>query len=577
MIKHSYILLDTQLSPIRLTLATPTPSGIEKAPTGIKGFDQLTLGGLPRGRSTLLCGAAGCGKTLFAMTFLVEGALRHDEAGVIVSFEERSADLAANVASLGYDVPALVDQNKILIDHIELRSSETDETPDYDLEGLFIRLDVLIRKVNARRVVLDTIETLFSSFKDTSVLRTELRRLFEWLKDRGVTAIITGERGEGQLTRYGIEEYVSDCVVVLDNRVRDQITTRRLRVVKYRGSAHGTNEYPFLIDAEGITVLPITSAGLEHTSSQEIIPTGIVGLDQMLEAGGIYRGSSVLISGLAGTGKTTFGARFAKASCHRGERVLFFEFEESPDQVIRNMRSVGIDLSEFIGKQLRFESARPSLFGLEMHLARMYRDIEKFDPSLVIVDPLSAFRGLEDEVHGVFLRLIDMLKARGTTCVFTSLVDVTSAASVNDRSVSSLMDVWIALFNTEANGERNRTLYVLKARGMAHSNQIREYILGSDGIELVPAYIGAGGVLTGSARVAQEARERADKAAHLEEAHRVQRETERKRQAIKRQIAELQAELLEQDAEATAQDEVARTAQEVAQEDQDHIARRRGA
>nr|WP_284507412.1 circadian clock protein KaiC [Caballeronia sp. ATUFL_M2_KS44] len=558
-------------------MATPTPSGIEKAPTGIKGFDQLTLGGLPRGRSTLLCGAAGCGKTLFAMTFLVEGALRHDEAGVIVSFEERSADLAANVASLGYDVPALVDQNKILIDHIELRSSETDETPDYDLEGLFIRLDVLIRKVNARRVVLDTIETLFSSFKDTSVLRTELRRLFEWLKDRGVTAIVTGERGEGQLTRYGIEEYVSDCVVVLDNRVRDQITTRRLRVVKYRGSAHGTNEYPFLIDAEGITVLPITAAGLEHTSSQEIIPTGIVGVDQMLETGGIYRGSSVLISGLAGTGKTTFGARFAKASCERGERVLFFEFEESPDQVIRNMRSVGIDLSEFLGKQLRFESARPSLFGLEMHLARMYRDIEKFDPSLVVVDPLSAFRGLEDEVHGVFLRLIDMLKARGTTCVFTSLVDVTSAASVNDRSVSSLMDVWIALFNTEANGERNRTLYVLKARGMAHSNQIREYILGSDGIELVPAYIGAGGVLTGSARVAQEARERADKAAQLEEAHRVQRETERKRQAIKRQIAELQAELLEQDAEATAQDEVARTAQEVAQEDQDHIARRRGA
>lgn len=555
------------------------PSGIEKALTGIDGFDQLTLGGLPRGRPTLLCGAAGCGKTMFAMTFLVEGILRHNEPGVFVSFEERSTDLAANVASLGYDVPGLVAQNKLLIDHIELRPSETDETPDYDLEGLFIRLDVVIRKVKAQRVVLDTIETLFSSFKDSSVLRAELRRLFEWLKDRGVTAIITGERGEGQLTRYGIEEYVSDCVIVLDNRVRDQITTRRLRVVKYRGSAHGTNEYPFLIDGEGITVLPITSAGLEHPSSEEIIPTGVPGLDRMLDAGGIYRGSSVLISGLAGTGKTTFAAKFAKASCERGERVLFFEFEESPAQVIRNMRSVGIDLDEFIGNQLRFESARPSLFGLEMHLARMYRDIEKFDPSLVVVDPVSAFRGLEDEVHGVFLRLIDMLKARGATCVFTSLVDVasaTSAASLNDRSLSSLMDVWLALFNTEANGERNRTLYLLKARGMAHSNQIREYTLSEAGIEMVPVYVGVGGVLTGSARVAQESKERAERAAFEEDAHRAQRETERRRQVIRRQIADLQAELVAEDAEATAQDQVTRTAQEVAQEDQESIARRRG-
>ncbi|WP_414449771.1 circadian clock protein KaiC [Burkholderia sp. 22PA0099] len=558
-------------------MATFHPSGIPKTPTGIAGFDQLTHGGLPRGRSALLCGAAGCGKTLFAMTFLVEGATRYDEPGVFVSFEERSEDLAANVASLGYDVAELANQNRLLIDHIELRPSETDETPDYDLEGLFIRLDVMIRKVKARRVVIDTIETLFASFNDASMLRSELRRLFGWLKERGVTAIVTGERGDGTLTRYGIEEYVSDCVIVLDNRVRDQVTTRRLRVVKYRGSAHGTNEYPFLIDAEGITVLPITSASLDHPSPEEILPTGIAGIDRMLDGGGIYRGSSVLISGLAGTGKTTFAAAFAQASCERGERVLFFEFEESPAQVIRNLRSVGIDLGKFLGDQLRFESARPSLFGLEMHLARMYRDIEKFDPSLVVIDPLSAFRGLEDEVHAVFLRLIDMLKARGTTCVFTSLVDVATAASVNDRSVSSLMDVWVALFNTEANGERNRTLYVLKARGMAHSNQIREYTLSSDGIELVPAYIGAGGVLTGAARVSQESRERAEAAARMESAQRAHREAERKRQAIKRQIAELQASLNEEDEEASAQDQVTRIAEETASEDRETLARRRGA
>lgn len=558
-------------------LANLPKAGIEKAPTGIDGFDQLTLGGLPRGRPTLLCGAAGCGKTMFAMTFLVEGVLRYDEPGVFVSFEERSDDLASNVASLGYDIPELVAQKKLYVDHIELRPSETDETPDYDLEGLFIRLDVVIKRVNAKRVVLDTIETLFSSFRDANVLRAELRRLFEWLKDRGVTAIITGERGDGQLTRYGIEEYVSDCVVVLDNRVRDQITTRRLRVVKYRGSAHGANEYPFLIDGEGITVLPITSAGLEHASSEEIIPTGIAGLDRMLDAGGIFRGSSVLISGLAGTGKTTFAAKFAKESCERGERVLFFEFEESPSQVIRNMRSVGIDLSSFLGNQLRFESARPSLFGLEMHLARMYRDIEKFNPSLVVVDPISAFRGLEDEVHGVFLRLIDLLKARGTTCVFTSLVNVGDSASANDRSLSSLMDVWLALFNTEANGERNRTLYLLKARGMAHSNQIREYTLSAAGIELVPAYIGAGGVLTGSARIAQESKERSEKTANEEASHRVQREAERKRQAIRRQIADLQAELVAEDKEASAVDLVDRVAQEQAKDEQATIARRRGA
>lgn len=517
--------------------------GLAKAPTGIDGFDKVTLGGLPRGRPTLLSGAAGCGKTIFALTFLVNGVRDYDENGVFVSFEERSRDLSDNVASLGYDVESLVKSGRLVLDHIALFPAETEETPDYDLEGLFIRLDSLIKKVDAKRVVLDTIEALFGTFKDAAMLRTELRRLFEWLKDRGVTAIITGEKGDGRLTRYGIEEYVSDCVVVLDNRVQDQITTRRLRVVKYRGSAHGTNEYPFLIDQAGITVFPVTSLGLEHPASEEVISTGIEGLNQMFGAGGVYKGSTVLMSGLAGTGKTTFAAKFAEAACQRGERVLFFEFEESPSQVIRNMQSVGVNLQPYLHNLLRFEAARPSLFGVEMHLARMHREIELFQPSLVVVDPISAFRGIDEEVHGLFLRLIDFLKSRSITCVFTNLHDASSNASHTERVVSSLMDVWVALSNSEFNGERNRTLYLLKARGMAHSNQIREYTLSAKGVSLVPAYIGSEGVLTGSARLAQEARERSAESARSLEQERVKREAARKREAIRRKIADLEAQL----------------------------------
>ena len=383
----------------------PTPRAkaepqLDKAATGIDGLDEITLGGLPAGRPTLICGAAGCGKTLFAMTFLVNGATLYGEPGVFMSFEETADDLAANVASLGYDVPGLIADKKLVIDHVRVERSEIEETGDYDLEGLFVRLDYAIKQVGAKRVVLDTIEALFSGLDNTAILRAELRRLFGWLKERGVTAVITAERGEGQLTRHGLEEYVSDCVILLDNRVVDQITTRRLRVVKYRGSAHGTNEYPFLIDEQGISVLPVTSAGLGHDTSETVVSSGIPGLDAMLGAGGYYRGSSVLVTGSSGTGKTTFAAHFADAACRRGERCLYFAFEESPAQIVRNMRSVGIDLGRHVDAGLlRFEAARPSLYGLEMHLALMLRDVERFAPAAVVIDPISAFRGPTVEVH----------------------------------------------------------------------------------------------------------------------------------------------------------------------------------
>lgn len=523
---------------------------LPKTPTGVGGLDDLTLGGLPTGRPTLLCGAAGCGKTLFAMTFLVNGAIRYGEHGVFMSFEERADDLAANVASLGYDVETLVAAKKLALDHVRIERSEIEESGEYDLDGLFVRLGYAIDSVGAKRVVLDTIEALFSGLADSAILRAELRRLFAWLKDRGVTAIITGERGEGQLTRYGIEEYVSDCVILLDNRVQEQVTTRRLRVVKYRGSAHGANEYPFLIDGQGISVLPITSAGLGHGTSQEAAPTGVPGLDAMLGIGGYYRGSSVLISGLAGTGKSTFGAAFVEAACARGERCLYFAFEESPDQVVRNMRSVGIDLKRPVESgQLCFEAARPSLYGFEMHLARMNRDIERFSPSAIVVDPISAFRGPATEIHATLVRLADICKTKGVTALFTSLSTAGEQMSESERSVSSLMDTWISLQDVEANGERNRVLYVLKSRGMNHSKQLREYRLTDHSIELVDAYIGPDGVLTGTARLAQEAREKEAALERRQATERRRREVQRKRATVERQIAEMRAAVQSEEAE----------------------------
>ena len=464
--------------------AAAMTAALVKAATGIAGLDDVTLGGLPAGRPTLLCGAAGCGKTLFAMTFLVHGA-RAGEPGVFMSFEERPDDLAANVASLGFDVAALVADKRLVIDHVRVERAEIEESGEYDLEGLFVRLGYAIDSIGATRVVLDTIEALFSGFLDTAVLRAELRRLFAWLKDRGVTAIITGERGDGQLTRFGIEEYVSDCVILLDNRVRDQITTRRLRIVKYRGSAHGTNEYPFLIDARGISVLPVTSAGLAHKVSSEAVSSGVADLDAMLGAGGFYRGASILVSGLAGTGKSTFGAAFIDAACRSGERAIYFAFEESAEQVARNMRSVGIELQGHIDAgRLCFESARPSLFGLEMHLARMHRDIVEFKPAAVVVDPISAFRGPENEVDATLLRIVDICKSAGVTAMFTSLSSAGNAASPTDRGVSSLMDTWISLMDVDTEGARDRVLYVVKSRGMNHSTQRREYRLTDAGIGL---------------------------------------------------------------------------------------------
>lgn len=482
--------------------------GLRKAATGIQGLDELTGGGLPTGRPTLVCGAAGCGKTMFAIEFLVRGATRFKEPGVFMMFEENAEELADNVRSLGFDLEKLVKQKKIVLDHVKIERSEIEETGEYDLEGLFIRLGHAVDSIGAKRVVLDTLEALFASLPNEAVLRAELRRLFRWLKDRGLTAVITGERGKENLTRYGLEEYVADCVILLDNRVRDQISTRRLRIVKYRGSVHGTNEYPFLITDNGFSVLPITSMLLEHEASSLRISSGVKDLDEMMRGGGFYRGSSILVTGSAGTGKSSLSAAFVHAACARGERVLLFAYEESPSQIIRNMRSIGYDLERWIKKGLlSIHASRPTLGGLEEHLVHMHRIILEFKPSVVVVDPISnlTMERKDLEVKPMLMRLIDHLKVRNVTAMFTSLTDVSSTLHEDSEvGVSSLMDTWLLLRNIEENGERSRALVLLKARGIAHSNQVREFILSDKGITLMDIHVQDGRVITGRARIAAQ-------------------------------------------------------------------------
>ena len=517
---------------------------LPKCPTGIQGLDEITGGGLPRGRPTLVCGGAGCGKTMLAAEFLVRGAVEFDEPGVLMAFEETEKELQANVASLGFDLAGLVRRKKIVIDYVHIERSEVQESGEYDLEGLFVRLNHAIDSIGAKRVVLDTLEVLFASLPNEAILRSELRRLFRWLKDKGVTAVITAERGRESLTRHGLEEYVSDCVILLDHRVNDQIATRHLRVVKYRGALHGTNEFPFLIGDEGISVLPITSLALNHQVSTERIATGIPRLDAMLGGRGFFRGSSILLTGTPGTGKTIIAANFAQAAARRGERVLFFSFEESPNQIIRNMHSIGLRLEPLVKRGLlRFHSARPSLYGLEMHLATMFKEIASYKPHVVIIDPITSLMdlGTDSEGKGMVTRLIDYLKAGQVTSLFTSLTQGGHALQQSEAAMSSLMDSWLLLQDFEGNGERNRVLYVLKARGMAHSNQIREFLISDRGIDVVDAYIGASGVLTGSARAAQGALEKAAVLASQQEAAQLKREVERKREAIERQISGLRS------------------------------------
>jgi circadian clock protein KaiC len=466
--------------------------GLPKCPTGIKGFDEITEGGLPRNRISLFSGTTGTGKTLLGIDFLINGVIRYNERGVFMSFEETEDELYKDVASLNLNLQELVARKKIAIEYVLLERRDILEKGELNLEGLFVRLEQAIDSVGAKRLVLDSVESLFAGVTDAGVLRLEIKRLFRWLKDKHVTSIITGELGHGSYTRHGLEEYISDCIILLDNRVREQISTRRIRVIKYRGSKHGTNEYPFVIDKGGLSVIPITSAGLDQPGTAKRVSTGIPSLDKMFKGGGYTRGSTVLASGTAGTGKTSVAAAFAIERCKRGERCLFLSYEESSGQLIQNMSSIGIHFQPWIRKRLlKVVSTRPSFFGLEMHLLEVYKIIAEFKPHAVVIDPLTSLigQGNQLELQSMLTRMIDLLKSSGITGFFTSLV---SSTAQNDASgeigVSSLIDTWIVVRELEENEGRRRTrgLYIVKSRGMGHSSDVHKLILSDDGIYLVP-------------------------------------------------------------------------------------------
>ncbi len=558
--------------------SAPSLPALEKCPTGIAGLDEITEGGLPKGRPTLICGGAGSGKTLLSMEFLVRGITQYSEPGAFMAFEETAEELAKNVATLGFNIPALIAANKMAIDYVHIERSEIEETGEYDLEGLFVRLNSMIEQVGAKRVVLDTVEALFAGLPNEAILRAELRRLFRWLKAKGVTVIITGEQGDSKLTRYGIEEYVSDCVIFMDHRVVNQIATRRLRIIKYRGSRHGTNEYPTLIDENGMSVLPISSLGLTYPVSEARVSTGIQRLDVMMDNLGYYKGSTVLISGTAGTGKSSIAAAFADSVCLSGGRFMYLSLEESAAQIVRNMRSIGIDLGKWQKNGLlKFHTVRPSLYGLEMHLALIHRIVNDFKPDALAMDPITNLTAISrgDEAKAMLTRLIDFLKNLGITAVFTSLTSGSDADEQTEVGISSLMDTWILLRMVQSESERNRLLYVLKSRGMRHSNQMREFQLTDDGIKLLDVYVGPGKVYTGSARVQQEARDRQAELVEVQSAAKRSRLMSQEQAALRAQILALKAKLAGVSDELKSSQGVERARLDVAHKDRRDLVRSR--
>ena len=562
-----------------LTPVAAAKKFLKKTPSGIFGFDEITGGGLPRSRPTLVYGGPGCGKTLWGLQFLTVGAEKYSEPGVFLAFEETVDDLKRNVRSLGFDLNDLIARKLLTIEHARIEPAEIGQG-DYDLEALFMRLARAIDAVQAKRVVIDSLEVLLHHESDRAAIRDSFHRLFRWLGNRGVTSVVTAEEGDGGRSRNGFEEYIADCVVRLDHRIRNQLSTRTLRVVKYRGSSHGTNEYPFLIDEGGVHVLPVTSIGLTHKVTSERVSTGVPRLDTMLDGAGFYRGTTVLVSGTPGSGKSSLSAHFMAASCARGERVLAFTYEESPDQVIRNMASIGLDLRRWVDEGLlRFIAARPSMYGLEMHLAVMLKAIDEFAPDSVIIDPISNLvrAGTEGDAHTVIVRLLDLLKTRGITAILTHPTNDAEHVGRTDLAISSIIDSWILVQTLQTGGERNRTLYILKSRGMAHSNQIREFVITGTGISLIDVYTGPDGVLTGAARASREAQTHAEAVLRQQQIAKRERQRSRRRKTIEAQIAALQEQLLEEESETSV--DIAEAKEVVAQLEKDRaeMARRRRA
>jgi circadian clock protein KaiC len=544
------------------TEPAPAVHVVKKVPTGIRGFDELCAGGLPEGRVTLVCGGAGTGKTIFGMEVLARGAREFAAPGLLVSFDESARELAEDVSAFDFGHEDLVARKLLAVEVVRVGNAEPTAPGGYDLDALLGRLERSIASIGAKRIVLDAVDVIFDLLAGARMLRTEFARLLRGLKALGATVIVTCERGSGTFSRYGLEEYLADCVIALDQRVQEQIATRRLRIVKYRGSLHAKDEVPFTIDEHGLNLAPIASVGLDHTAVDERISMGVPRLDTMLGGQGVFRGSTVLISGVSGAGKTSIAAHALVAACGRGERCSYFAFEESSHQIMRNMRSIGLDLERWVrAGVLEFHVARPTSYGLERHFTNIEREIERAAPRVVVIDPISGFDvvGTQKEVHGMLTRLVDCLKRRGITAFLTSLAYAPPGAiESTSMGLSSIVDTWLLVQIVEGSGERNRALYVLKSRGMAHSNQVREFVFTDQGVDLVDVYVGTRGVLTGTARLTQAAKEQEEVRAAREAVARQRRELALKQRVLQARIAALEAEL-----EATSQEAVqARTEQE---------------
>ena len=462
---------------------------LPKSLTGIQGLDDITYGGIPQNRPTLLVGSIGTGKTIFAMEYIINGITMFNEPGVFMTFEEQTDELQINVTSMGYNLSKLIADNKIYLEHLHIDHREIQATGKYDIEGLFIRIEMAIEKVKAKRIVLDALDTLFIGL-DSQILRSEIKRLFFWLKEKKVTAIITSEVGDIFLTRLGFEEVVADCVIELNNRLNNQISTRRLRIVKYRGSYHSTNEYPFMIDHKGITIFPIISEAPQIIVSNERISSGIKQIDEMLDGRGFYVGSSILVSGSAGTGKSSIAASFIKDVCEKKGTALYCAFEEAPNQIKRNMASIGIFLEPYEKSgNLHFYYSRPTLQTLELHFIAIKKLIKQINPSVVILDPITnlMIENINSDIRTMLTRFVDYLKMEQITVLLTATLTVSSLELIqSNEGISSMVDTCIMIQEKNIIDSRRRTLYIMKSRGICNSKKEVEFIITSEGISIAP-------------------------------------------------------------------------------------------
>ena len=517
--------------------------------TGVKGLDDVLGGGIPQGHAMLLVGKPGTGKSILSMEYLLHGIELHKENGVYISFEESEKQIISNAASFGWKFEEMVKKNKLAISYIDMQPEQMRTVGDYDLSALILRVKGAIKKVNARRVVIDGINNLLSTFDDERIIRSDLLRLIREIKEVNATIFITGERGHDSWSKMGFEEYLADGLMHLDNRTDGNYQTREIQVVKCRGINHYTGKSPFIINSEGMSIRPLITADFDYKVLKSRVSTGIADIDNMLGGKGLYRGSTVYITGPSGAGKTSISSSFANGACSRGERALFLAFEESSDQIIRNMKSIGLSLDKWVNeKLLYFYTARATTNSLEGHLDNIMTMVREVEPTCVVLDPISAFRPIanENETKLMLIRLNDYLRARKITTVFTALSSDGEYSEHADVQLSSIADTWIVVRIMDYKGERNNVMQLMKSRGMSHSRQMKEMYFTGNGLKLQNVYQGPEGVLTGAARIGQEKYEKLKEARNVIEIDKNRKKIERKKSLLEASIEALKHEYEEE-------------------------------